>query len=72
MDTIIIRKLDEILTILNNQVPDKWLTMIELKKYTGLSDSTILRSTIKGTLKVSKSTGKNLFKKSWVDRWLEG
>ncbi len=72
MDTIIIEKLDEIKQILNNQIPDKWLTMKELKKYTGLSNSTILRSTIKGTLKVSKSTGKNLFKKSWVDRWLEG
>lgn len=72
MDTIIIKKLDEIKQLLNKQIPDKWLTMIELKEYTGLSESTILRSTIKGTLKVSKRTGKNLFKKSWVDRWLEG
>lgn len=72
MDAIIIKKLDEIKQLLNKQIPDKWLTMIELKEYTGLSESTIRRAIQRGVLKVSNKTGKNLFKISWVDRWLDG
>jgi len=26
---------------------------------------------LKGTLKVSQATGKNLFRRSWIDEWLE-
>lgn len=72
MDTIIIRKLDEIKQLLNKQIPDKWLSMLELKDYTGLSESTIRRAIQKGVLKCSRSTGKLLFKRMAIDNWLEG
>ena len=72
MDTIIIEKLDEIKQILNNQIPDKWLTMKELKEYTGLSESTIRRAIQNGVLKCSRSRGKLLFKRIAIDKWLEG
>ena len=49
---------------------DKWLSLKDVCEYTGLSSSTIHRAIQKGELKVSKKTGKNLFKKEWVDNFL--
>ena len=49
---------------------DKWLTIKDVSEYTKLSISTLHRVTQKGELKVSKKTGKNLFKKEWVDNFL--
>jgi excisionase family DNA binding protein len=42
----------------------------EACKYASVSDSTLRRAVAKGELKVSKATGKLLFKIDWVDRWL--
>lgn len=53
-------------------IKDRWLNTKEVCKYSSCSVSTINRSIQKGVLRVSKQTGKNLFKKSWVDRWLNG
>ena len=53
-------------------IQDQWLTQKDVCDYTGLSSSTIYRATQRGVLKVSKKTGKNLFRKSWVDRFLGG
>ena len=49
---------------------DKWLSLKDTCNYTGLSPSTIHRAIQKGELKVSKRTGKNLFKKDWIDNFL--
>tara|TARA_S200000501_G_C20799706_1_gene733438 strand:+ start:1100 stop:1273 length:174 start_codon:yes stop_codon:yes gene_type:complete len=49
---------------------DKWLSLKDVSEYTGLSSSTLHRAIQKGELKVSKKTGKNLFKKEWVDNFL--
>ena len=49
---------------------DKWLAIKDVCEYTGLSSSTLHRAIQKGELKVSKKTGKNLFKKEWVDNFL--
>ena len=49
---------------------DKWLTIKDVSEYTKLSASTLHRAIQKGQLKVSKKTGKNLFKKEWVDNFL--
>ena len=49
---------------------DKWLDLKDVCEYTGLSSSTLHRAIQKGELKVSKKTGKNLFKKEWVDNFL--
>lgn len=68
----IIDKLNEIKNLIQNNLSDRWLNIEEVRKYSGLSESTIHRATQKGVLKVSKKTGKNLFRISWVDAWLNG
>ena len=55
---------------MKQNIQDQWLTLKDVCAYTGLSPSTIYRSTQRGELKVSKKTGKNLFKKAWVDTFL--
>ncbi len=50
---------------------DCWLSTKETASYTTVSSKTLSRAITRGKLKVSKATGKNKFKKSWVDRWLE-
>lgn len=66
----IIDKLNEIKNLIQNNLSDRWLNIEEVQKYSGLSVSTIHRAIHKGVLKVSKKTGKNLFRISWIDRWL--
>ena len=53
-------------------IPDKWLTIKEAAEYGGTSVSSLRRKISKGTLKCSKQTGKLLFKRSAIDRWLNG
>lgn len=55
-----------------SKTSDQWLDMKSVCSYTSLSESTIRRAIVNGTLKHSNSTGKLLFKVSWVDRFLEG
>ena len=50
---------------------DPWFSTKEAESYTSVSSKTLSRAITRGKLKVSQATGKNLFKKSWVDRWLE-
>ena len=57
---------------MNRILDNRWLTIKEICTYTGLSASTIHRAIQKGELKVSKRTGKNLFKKDWIDGFLNG
>ena len=54
----------------SNKITNRWFNMNDICQYTGLSKSTIHRAIYKGELKVSRSTGKNLFKKDWVDSFL--
>jgi len=54
----------------NQPANSTWLTVKDVCRYTKLSPSTIFRATQKGVLKVSKKTGKNLYRKEWVDRFL--
>ena len=65
-------QLDRIDEKIDKKIPDRWLTTREVCKYTGLSNQTVFRAIQKGSLKVSQGTGKNLFRRSWVDRWVEG
>ena len=55
---------------MKNNIFDKWLAIKDVCEYTGLSSSTLHRAIQKGELKVSKKTGKNLFKKEWIDKFL--
>ena len=72
MEYLLLEKLDEIKSILTGKTNDKWLKIDEVCKYSSISDSTIRRAVRRGTLKASTSTGRLLFKKSDVDRWLRG
>ena len=55
---------------MKENIKDTWLALKDVCEYTGLSPSTIHRATQRGELKVSKITGKNLFKKVWIDNFL--
>ena len=56
--------------MMKQNIQDQWLSQKDVVRYTGLSPSTIYRATKKGTLKVSQRTGKNLFRREWVDKFL--
>ena len=55
-----------------NQYHDEWMTMKEVIQYSKLSDATIRRYIRRGSLKVSKQTGRILIRRSNVDNWLNG
>ena len=61
---------DELRKIIKSNNNDSWMTLKEAYSYTKLSQSTLFRAISLGQLKVSKQTGKHLFKKIWIDRYL--
>jgi len=63
---------NEILDEITNKPDDKWYNTQGAIKYTELSKKTLDRAVQKGLLKVSKVTGKNLYRKSHLDKWLDG
>jgi len=71
MNDEIIDQLKSILNLHSSESKKGWLTLKDVCEYTKLSSSTIYRSIRRGELKVSKKTGKNLFRKEWVDQFLE-
>jgi hypothetical protein len=73
----VINELDEL--IIQDEMRDEmlrlekpWMDIKKTARYSSTSISTIRRNVASGQLKVSKVTGKLLFKKEWVDRWLNG
>ena len=70
LNRIILKKINKIQDHLLTNNQDTWMSIKDAVQYTKLSDSTIRRAIKKGCLKVSKKTGKNLFQKSWIDKWL--
>ena len=70
MEIRIIEMLEEIRNILTKTNKDKWCKIDELCEYSSVSQSTIRRAVKRGVLKASTSTGRLLFKKSDVDKWL--
>lgn len=72
MNQLIIEKLDELKSLIQNNLRDRWLNINEVSKYAGVSTSTIMRAVAKAELKISRKTGRNLFRISWVDAWLNG
>ena len=51
---------------------DRWYNTKSAITYTDVSAKTLERAVAKGLLKVSKQSGRNLYKQSELDRWLEG
>ena len=72
MESAIIEHLNEIKSLIIEKQIDKWLSINDVAKYTNLSKSTIRRRVKTGDLKASYITGKLLFKRSDIDRWLSG
>lgn len=72
MDLQILEKLDEIQSLLENNINNQFLDMKQVVHYTSLSQSTIRRAIKKGELKCSNKTGKLLFNIKDIDRWLNG
>ncbi len=64
--------LDELRNIVQKKSSNIWMDIKEACKYASVSDSTLRRAVRKGTLKVSKRTGKLLFKREWLNKWLVG
>ena len=64
--------LDELKSIVQKKSSNIWMDIKEACKYASVSDSTLRRAVRKGTLKVSKRTGKLLFKREWLNKWLVG
>ena len=72
MDYEVIELLNDIKSLILGKEGKKWMNISEVSNYTSISSSTIRRAIKKGVLKVSRSTGKLLFKTEWVDKWLNG
>ena len=72
MDYQIKGVLEELRTIVQTKSGNRWMDINEVVHYTSLSESTIRRAVARGSLKVSRTTGKRLFKTEWVDNWLNG
>ena len=66
-------QLDRIEKVLNEGTSTKtWVDIKEASSYTSLSVTTLRRAVAKGTLKASRRTGKLLFNRLDVDRFLKG
>jgi len=65
-------QLDRIEKKLEGKYSDPFLNIKQVADYTVLSTSTIRRAIRKGNLKASQKTGRLLFKKTDVDKWLRG
>ena len=68
----ILEEIRELKSMVNGKLSERWFTITDVTNYTSLSDSTIRRAVRKGTLKCSRGAGKLMFKKSDIERWLNG
>ena len=68
----IIQKLDMIISKLDNlSAGDRWMDIKAVCQYTGLSAATIYNNLAAGKLESNNRSGKHLFRKSWIDDFLE-
>jgi len=72
MENIIIERLNRIENKIDGNTSNRYFDIIEASAYTSLSVSTLRRYISRGELKCSRKLGKILFKKSEIDRWLNG
>lgn len=71
MEFTILEEIKDLKKLIQNKLADRWITIREASEYSGLSNSTLRRAIKKGELKSSKQTGKLMFKRSWIDNFLE-
>ena len=72
MDYSLEEKLDAIQSKLDDKLGGAWMSTADASRYCGLHPKTIHRAIRRGDLRVSQKLGKNLFKREWLDRWLNG
>ena len=68
---VVREQLDRIENKLDGRLNKVWLSTSDVRRETGLSTSTIGRAIRKGELQVSRKSGKNMFQREWIDRWLK-
>ena len=68
----ILEEIRDLKSLVNGKLAERWLSITDVTQYTNLSDSTIRRFVKRGELKCSRRTGKLMFKKSDIERWLNG
>jgi hypothetical protein len=68
----IIERLERIESLIRKTDNPNLMTIKDLVQYSRLSEPTIRRSIMRGTLKPFKEDGKKLFRRIDVDRWLNG
>ena len=64
------RILNEIKALIKTNAPQKWLSIKDCVKYSGLSESTIRRAMQSGQLKANKVGGKWLIRNQWLQSYL--
>ena len=72
MEYKILEELNDIKSMIEKDSKVGFMDIKQVVQYSSTSASTIRRAIKKGVLKVSRSTGKLLFKTEWVDKWLNG
>tara|TARA_Y100000004_G_C8932334_1_gene420584 strand:- start:1524 stop:1757 length:234 start_codon:yes stop_codon:yes gene_type:complete len=55
-----------------DKIQSEWFDINQAAQYCSVSKATLRRNIQKGALKVSKRVGKLLFKRSELDKWLQG
>tara|TARA_Y100000588_G_scaffold322686_1_gene354879 strand:- start:94 stop:330 length:237 start_codon:yes stop_codon:yes gene_type:complete len=68
----VLERLDRIESSMDKNQTPKLMTIKDLVQYSRLSEATIRRHIMRGSLKPFKKDGKKLFRKVNVDRWLNG
>lgn len=64
----LIKDIQNLLT--DKKIEDKWMGINKASKYCAVSCATLRRNIKQNNLKASKVTGKLLFKRSELERWL--
>ena len=72
MDYRLEEKLSSLEAKLDDKLGNAWLSTTDASKYCGVHPKTLHRAIRRGDLRVSQKIGKNLFRRSWIDRWLKG
>ena len=72
MDYALEEKLSRLEEKLDDKVGGGWMSTADAVKYVGVHRKTLHRAIRRGDLRVSQKLGKNLFKREWLDRWLNG
>ena len=63
-------QLDRIESKIDGHLKRDWLSTSDVKREYSWSSSTIHRAIKRGHLQVSRTNGKNMFKREWIEKWL--